>query len=158
MQDESDRWTLIFVRELAHAPETVWEALTDPEQLRAWAPFDADRNLGATGPATLTMAGGGDESSAIRVHRAERPHFLEYTWDTDLVRWELEAIDGGTRVTLRHTMADRAWLARTAAGWHVCIAVMERALSGDPVGRTVGEDAKPWWEPLNADYEKQVDL
>ena len=44
------KWTLVLVRELRHSPDKVWQALTDPAQLREWAPFDADRNLGAAGP------------------------------------------------------------------------------------------------------------
>jgi hypothetical protein len=52
---EGDRWTLIFVRTFRHSPERVWAALTDPDQLRKWAPFDADRDLGRVGDATLTM-------------------------------------------------------------------------------------------------------
>ena len=50
-----DRWTLVFVRDLRHPPEKVWAALTEPAQLNEWAPFLADRNLGAPGDATLTM-------------------------------------------------------------------------------------------------------
>ena len=54
VRKEGDRWTLILVRELRHPPMRVWEALTDPAELREWAPFDADRNLGAVGPAKLS--------------------------------------------------------------------------------------------------------
>ena len=39
-------WTLIFIRDLRHPPDEVWAALTDPEQLPAWAPYTADRHLG----------------------------------------------------------------------------------------------------------------
>ncbi len=49
VRKEGDKWTLLIVRELRHAPEKVWRALTDPGQLREWAPFDADRDLGAAG-------------------------------------------------------------------------------------------------------------
>ncbi|MFL5468934.1 MAG: polyketide cyclase, partial [Gemmatimonadaceae bacterium] len=31
---EGDTWTLVLVRDLRHPPAKVWEALTDPEQLR----------------------------------------------------------------------------------------------------------------------------
>ena len=48
---DDKHWTLIVTRELRHPPAQVWEALTDPAELREWAPFDVDRNLGATGPA-----------------------------------------------------------------------------------------------------------
>ncbi len=34
-QKHEDKWTLILVRELRHAPEKVWQALTDPAHLRA---------------------------------------------------------------------------------------------------------------------------
>ena len=44
-----ETWTLILVRELRHSPERVWQALTDPAQLREWAPFDADGSLGTVG-------------------------------------------------------------------------------------------------------------
>ena len=49
VRKDGDRWTLVLVRDLRHPPAMVWEALTDPEHLREWAPFDADRNLGAVG-------------------------------------------------------------------------------------------------------------
>jgi uncharacterized protein YndB with AHSA1/START domain len=53
-----EHWTLVLVRELRHSPEDVWQALTDPAQLREWAPFDADRNLGSTGASVkLTTVG-----------------------------------------------------------------------------------------------------
>ena len=48
-------WTLVFVRDLRHPPARVWTALTEPGQLRAWAPFVPDRDLAGTGPVTLTM-------------------------------------------------------------------------------------------------------
>ena len=44
-----EKWTLILVRELRHSPEKVWQALTDPAQLREWAPFEADGSLGTLG-------------------------------------------------------------------------------------------------------------
>ena len=46
VRKDGENWTLILVRELRHSPEKVWQALTDPAQLREWAPFDADRSLG----------------------------------------------------------------------------------------------------------------
>ena len=39
VRKEGEKWTLILVRELRHSPEKVWQALTDPVQLREWAPF-----------------------------------------------------------------------------------------------------------------------
>ena len=55
---EGEKWTLILVRELRHSPDKVWQALTDPAQLREWAPFDADGSLGTVGTTVkLTRVG-----------------------------------------------------------------------------------------------------
>jgi uncharacterized protein YndB with AHSA1/START domain len=66
--------------------------------------------------------------------RAEPPALLEYTWGTDLLRWKLAAIDSGTRLTLRHRVEDREWAPKVAAGWHLCLAVAEHLLDGQPIG------------------------
>ena len=58
VRKDGEKWTLILVRELRHSPEKVWQALTDPAQLREWAPFDADGNLGTVGTTVkLTWVG-----------------------------------------------------------------------------------------------------
>ena len=154
---EGTGWTLVFVRKLSHPPERVWEALTDPERLADWAPFDPSRNLGTTGAATLTMAGGtaADTMDCI-VRHADRPRLLEYTWGDDVLRWELEGIDIGTRLTLSHTVGDPDWLPRVAAGWQICFDVADRALSGVPIGRIVGDDARRvGWERLNTEFAQR---
>src|SRR5579871_4506213 len=58
VRKDGDKWTLVLVRELRHPPAKVWRALTEPEQLREWAPFDADRSLGTPGTTVrLTTVG-----------------------------------------------------------------------------------------------------
>ena len=44
-----------------------------------------------------------------------------------------------------------------AAGWHLCLDVMDRYLSGNPVGRIVAGDALNFegWQRLHAEYAKQ---
>src|SRR5581483_5705450 len=49
IRKDGEKWTLILVRQLRHAPEKVWQALTDPAHVREWAPFVADGNLGTPG-------------------------------------------------------------------------------------------------------------
>ena len=45
-----------------------------------------------------------------------------------------------------------------AAGWHVCLDVLERLLDGEPMGRIVGPDAMKFdgWQRLYAEYAKQL--
>jgi uncharacterized protein YndB with AHSA1/START domain len=160
VQKEGDKWTLILVRELHHSPTKVWQALTDPEQLREWAPFDADRNLGAIGPVKLsTVATPVTRVSESSVKRAEAPRLLEYAWGENDLRWELQPLGSGTRLTLWHNIGHR-FIAMGAAGWHVCFDVLDRYLAGHPIGRMVGGDASKFggWKRLNAEYAKQFGI
>ena len=153
-------WTLVFVRSLPHPPETVWVALTEPSQLREWAPYTADRNLGEVGDATLTMVDGDvAEDIAASVIRAEPPTLLEHTLGTDLLRWELDAIPSGTRLVLRHTVKDRDWVPKVAAGWHLCLVVAERLLDGRPIGPVRGTDARNHgWDDLHDAYAEKLGI
>lgn len=131
--------------------------LTEPEHLREWAPFDADRSLGHTGPAKLTNVGAPTRDvSETTITRAEAPRVLEFNWGGQDIRWELEPQGAGTRLTLWHNI-NRNFISMGAAGWHICFDVMDRHLAGDPIGRMVGADARTFggWQRLNAEYAKQ---
>jgi uncharacterized protein YndB with AHSA1/START domain len=153
-------WTLVFVRDLRHPPEKVWAALTDPAQLREWAPFTADRKLGEVGEATLTMTDGEtEEDLPTVVSRAESPTVLEYTWGGDLLRWELASTAPGTRLTLRHTVEERELIPKVSAGWHICLDVAERLLDGNPVGPIAGEEAlNHGWQELHDAYAEKLGI
>jgi uncharacterized protein YndB with AHSA1/START domain len=152
VRKDGEMWTLILVRQLRHPPEKVWLALTDPVHLREWAPFDADGNLDSVGAKVrLTWIGTGNVSEAA-VTRVEHPTVLEY----HNIRWELEALGGGTRLTLWHSI-DRRFVAWGAAGWHICIDVLDRLLAGDAIMRIAGPEAMRLggWQRLVGEYAQQ---
>ena len=148
---EGDQWTLVLVRDLPHPPARVWQALTDPAQVREWAPYEVDRNLASVGPVKLTWAGA-PPVPETKVTRAEAPRVLECG---DL-RWELEPHGDGTRLTLWHSI-DRRFIAWGAAGWHICFDVLDQYLAGEPIGRIVAGDAMQFggWQRLVGEYGKQ---
>jgi len=161
VRKNGENWTLILVRELRHAPEKVWQALTDPVQLREWAPFDADGSLGTPG-ATVKLTTVGAPAPRITetvVTRADAPKLLEYKWGDFDMRWELEALGGGTRLTL-WTSINRRFISMGAAGWHICFDVLDHLLAGQPIGRMVGPEAMKFggWQRLNAEYAKQFGI
>ena len=151
VQKGGEKWTLVLVRELRHAPEKVWQALTDPTHLREWAPFETDARMDTIGTVKLTWMGT-QRPIETRVTRADAPRVLEYG-DT---RWELEPFPGGTRLTL-WTNIDRRFVSMGAAGWHIAFDVLDHLLSGTPIGRIAGGDAMKFagWQRLNAEYAKQ---
>ncbi len=155
-----EKWTLILVRELRHSPEKVWQALTEPSQLREWAPFDADGNLGTVGSTVKLSTVGAPKQhvSDTRVTRADAPNMLEYNWGDHEMRWQLETVADGTRLTLWHSI-DRRFISMGAAGWHICFDVLDRLLSGTPIGRIVaGQAMKFDWARLNSEYARQFGI
>ena len=93
---------------LAAAPETVWEFLTDPDLLEKWfhrptTPLKSGEDL------DMRHA---DGKSVIwgKVNDARAPEYLEYTFQIaplgeaeTLVKWRLEPVDGGTKLSLEHS-------------------------------------------------------
>jgi len=149
---DGEWWTLIVTRELRHPPELVWEALIDPEQLREWAPFEVEGDLGTEGATVkLTWVGTGAVTDAA-VKRADPPRVLEF----QNLRWELEPLDGGTRLTLWHSIP-RNYVAWGAAGWQISLDVLERRLAGARIGRIAGGAAmqSEGWRRLVVEYAEQ---
>ena len=156
-KQEGPNWTLVLVREQRHTPEKHSEALTDPEHLREWAPFDADGNLGTVGNTVkLTTVGApAPHITETTVTRADAPKALEYKWGGNDMRWELEALGRGTRLTL-WTSINRHFIAMGAAGWHICFDVLDHLLADQPIGRRVGPQSMKvhGFQRLHAEYAK----
>ena len=158
VRKDGELWTLVLVRDLRHPPQRVWDALTDPEQLREWAPFDADRNLGTVGTARLSTAGApAPDAAETQVKQADAPKLLVFTWWGQDIRFELAPrADGGTRLTLWQSI-DRRFVSWGAAGWHISFDVLDRLLAGRPIGRIAGGDAMKFegWQRLTGEYARQ---
>ncbi|MBS2027207.1 MAG: SRPBCC family protein [Deltaproteobacteria bacterium] len=157
IKKDAEAWTLVLVRDLNHPPEKVWTAITEPEHLREWAPFDADTSLSKVGTvAKLTTVGAPKPHvTETQVKRAEAPKLLEFSWGDQNIRWELEPKGAGTRLTIWHNI-NRNYISMGAAGWHICIDVMDAHLAGEPIGRTVGPAAMKvaGWPRLLGEYVK----
>ncbi|WP_216895531.1 SRPBCC family protein [Nocardia alni] len=156
--DDGGQWSLVFTREFPQGLDSIWSALTEPEELREWAPFTADRSLTALGPVTFTM-GDGETKMELpgEVSRADRPHVLEYAWGTEKLRWALSESADGTTLRLTHYLTDRASAAMMAAGWHICLDVAALLIAGSPIGPIVGAEAMNYgWGELNEKYSTEL--
>jgi hypothetical protein len=111
------------------------------------------------GPVKLSTVGTPTpQVSETTVKRAEAPTLLEYSWGGNDLRWELEPLGSGTRLTLWHNI-DRRFISWGAAGWHICLDVFDRLLAGEPIGRIVGPEAIKFdWQRLNTEYAKQFSM
>lgn len=127
--------SLRFERTLPHPPERVWEALTDPEEIRRW--FTAVRlQPREGGEVHLDFGAEGEANGEILVW--DPPRVLEHTWiegRRSVVRWELEPAGTGTRLVLTHSGLDRDGVADYGAGWQVFIDRLPVHLDGGDPGR-----------------------
>lgn len=147
-----NRVELRFERRLAHPPEKVWRALTDNQELAHWFParIEGARETGAE--LRFFFAEGAPGTGKISVF--EPPRVLEYTWEGELLRWELRPEGTGCLLIFTTLPADRANVARDATGWHFCLDNLEAAVDGNPAA---GFD-KERFSALNAEYAARFGL
>ena len=151
-----DSWMLAFERTLRHPIAVVWSAITDPEQLRRWAPFVPSRNLDSVGAVALTMLDGANESESVvdgNVIASAEPRLLVLLWGDDELRFTLESDVGHTRLTFTHNFAAREEAASYAAGWHLCLAALLGIIQGRDVPPVAGHAAfDQGWQELSDQY------
>ena len=150
---DDGRYALRFERTYPHPPAKVWRALTETRHLREWFVqlLDYDRSrLDFADGAELTFVAKGDQVPAGRgrVTRWSPPRLLEYTWDAETLRWELEA-DGGDacRLVITNVLGDRDAAVAVAPGWHAGLDLLAAFLDGraagpPPLERLQGEYAR----------------
>jgi uncharacterized protein YndB with AHSA1/START domain len=151
---------LKFVRRLAHPVEKVWRAVSEREHLRSWLPCDiiGERRTGADlrlpfWPEVLERHGFEDPGLTGRIRVWEPPKVFEWTWDTDVVRFELEPDGDHTVLTLTTWLSGKdAGTAQTAAGYHVCLDHLTQVLDTGSAPSVAGEDPTA----LEARYEAVV--
>ncbi|MDX8348218.1 SRPBCC domain-containing protein [Cognatiyoonia sp. IB215446] len=92
---------------LKATPAQVWAYLTEPEKLAIW--FHKPNNVLVDGPYEMFGVESGDRLMWGEVLVAEPFRRLEYTFTikpmgdrTSMVKWALEEVAGGTRLSLRH--------------------------------------------------------
>jgi uncharacterized protein YndB with AHSA1/START domain len=124
------QWRLRFTRQLAHSPEKVWLAITEPEHLAAWFPDTVAGELTVVGaPLTFGQPSGEFDGEVLA---CEPPALLELRWGTDTIRFEISPDGDGSTLTLIDTLAELGKAARDAAGWHECLDNLEHELDGTP--------------------------
>jgi uncharacterized protein YndB with AHSA1/START domain len=148
---------LRFERRLAHPPEKVFRAISDPAELQHWFPATVETELRPGAPVTFTFEAMDIDASGGEIVEVEPPKLLVYTWGDDVLRWEVVPEGDGSRLFFSHTLADdgmsggRPGAARNAAGWDVCLGALEARLDGPPPPETE-------WFPLFEGYVERFGL
>jgi uncharacterized protein YndB with AHSA1/START domain len=149
MGEVIDGHTLRFVRVVKHTPERVWRAITDEKELSEWmrypVKFDArvgghayffdsreaiERDHDSPGVAGKIFIFDPPRTLAYSFSDPKRPDewaVAEREW---MVRWDLEPVSGGCRITFIHRGLGGALLWGLGEGWHGFIEQLQAHLDG----------------------------
>ncbi|MFI7498326.1 SRPBCC family protein [Streptomyces sp. NPDC049687] len=121
---DDGRPAIRFTRTYAHPVGRIWQLVTDPAELAHWFPSRVELELrpGAT------IRFGGDPhmpESTGTVLAVDALSRLSFEWGGDELRFDLEADENGTSLTLTNVLASADAAARNAAGWEVCLTALD---------------------------------
>ena len=112
--------TVQLERNVTAAPDSVWQALTDADELSRWlAPAAFDPRFGGT----VEIRFDADQIVSGEITVFEPPVTLEYTWRiageaNTVVRFWLVPTGTGTTVRITHRRLPVSMAAGYGAGWH----------------------------------------
>jgi uncharacterized protein YndB with AHSA1/START domain len=133
-----DRWQLRFERRLAHPPEKVWPALTEPGHLTVWFPADIEGERAAGAKVRFVFRNGEGPPSDGEILVYAPASTLELRWEDEILRFDLRPEGEGCVLTFVDTFAELGKASRDGAGWHVCLDLLEHHLAGQEPPRSNG--------------------
>ncbi len=141
----AEGWEIRFERKLDHAPQKVWDAIVGPGAMSRWFDRTEFPTPLAVGADIRFFHDAFGLESRGHITRLEPPHLIEWLWAADfspdqLMSWAIEPEGDGSRLILRQKMGDESVIARTTAGWHVCLDRMQAVLddTGSPAPQASG--------------------
>ncbi|HEX4225825.1 MAG TPA: SRPBCC family protein [Pseudonocardiaceae bacterium] len=175
IEQHEGRVSFRYERLFNHPIETVWRAITDPEELAQWLGSKPELDLRVGGRYVMIHTspdGSKEQRVEDRVVRLEPPRLFEHTFwlevnPSALVTWELTPTGDGTRLDLTHAL-DRADLAAAATigGGEDIVTVISRNAAGwhrllDRITAQLDDVAQPWsrsaQQELQQRYASMVD-
>jgi uncharacterized protein YndB with AHSA1/START domain len=145
------RPAVLFERRVAHPPEAVWRMVTDPAELRHWFPCEVELELRVGGRMRFVFSP--DYTLDGEVLELDEPRRFAFLWGVDVLRFELAPDGDETLLTMLHVLNEEGEdaVAKTAAGWHVCLDGMEGRLAGGE-GVTGNGEPTPEWRQRYDEY------
>ncbi len=119
-----------------HEQGAIWRMLTEPQALAQWlAPGTIELRAGGAVRIDFADSGTVIESTVLAL---DAPRLLEYSWSSGSeparpLRWELEAVEGGTRLSLTVRIPGTEDASKACAGFDAHLDMLAGALEGVPI-------------------------
>lgn len=128
---QKDGFCVIFERELNHSVDLVWEAITNPDQLKIWfTDFEMDFRVG--GKLQIIFRDADRSITHGDIVEIRPKELFSWTWEGELAVWELEKIgDNQCLLRLTYSKMDDQYAVGAAGGFHTLLDRLELALTGN---------------------------
>lgn len=152
LHPDGDRRSVRFERIYAATAAELWQALTEPEQLRGWLAEAERYDVEPGGEFELRFGEAETERASGRFRRVEPGRLLELDWrfpgePPSVVRVELVPHEEGTLLVLDHTGLPADAAAAYGAGWHAHLDLLARGATVDWLER---------YQELRPRYDEQA--
>jgi hypothetical protein len=110
----------------------IWHALTDSSVLTQWFPADLQGERAAGQSIEIVSVQGRFPPAKGKFNAYEAGRYLEYTWDGELLCWDLQSTDSGTLLVFLNVLDAKAIstsIENIASAWHACLDVLSFVLS-----------------------------
>jgi uncharacterized protein YndB with AHSA1/START domain len=157
---ENGQAVLRFERRLAHPPEKVWRAVTEPSELAHWFPATVELELRPGAPVHFAEEDPDIGESTGEVLEVDPPKVFAFRWGGDVLRFELVPDGAGCRLHFSHALSggdvwgDEKFAAQHAAGWDACLELLDARLDG----RTAEGGSMAEWFVRNEVYVEEFGL
>lgn len=133
-------YTLSMERRFNQPPEKVWRVITERDLLKQWFPCNVvgEWAVGATLEFVWPPEQAGDiedEDRRGEVLAVDIQRLLEFRWGKHALMFEIVPDGDGCLFRLSESFNEKAWGARNAAGWEMCIEYLDLVLEGVAVGK-----------------------
>lgn len=127
---EKDGYKVVFERLLSHPIETVWNAITNPEELKFWF-TDIEMDFRPGGKITFRFRDKEKTASYGEIVSIEPPHKFVWTWEGELAVWELTAVgEHTTRLIFAYSKLTADYAVNAPAGFHDLLDLLVERLDG----------------------------
>ncbi|HTH47209.1 MAG TPA: SRPBCC family protein [Candidatus Limnocylindria bacterium] len=155
---DGQRATIVFKRLLAHSPENIWEAITNPGDLKQWLMCSSATIEGRPGGRVEMVAGPAQFHVTGKILIWDPPRVYEHEWNVGsrpempegenaIFRYELTPQEGATLLTVTYQRLTLNTARGFAPGGHVLLDRLEAQLDGMPL-----PDWMPRFQELLASY------
>lgn len=136
VQQSGDKVIAQMERNFPYEIDLVWAMLSDNKQLQKWFSELSIETLEEGGRILFDMGNG--EYEEMTITSLSAPNVMEFTWDKDLVRFDLTPNEaGGTHLVFKETIGTvTEHTPRDITGWHMCLDTIEAILANEEIPNT----------------------